>query len=412
MNQLLAGIPAYLTKQISDMIAKDPSIVNLSIGEPYFKPPHQLYDHLKREMFQSGDYGRIPNRYSDSKGSPELRKEIAIRYQRLYGASIDAEQEVLVTHGAAEAIWLSILTLTSIGDEVLIPDPSYIMYETAAKMLGRIPIKLPSRSAEDFCLNINDIEAHISAKTKMIIINSPENPTGTVYAPDLIMKIHSLARRYNFYFVHDEVYDAYVFNQRKHSNIFGHQTHTDANSLLINSFSKTFSMMGWRIGWIIGNAEAISQATKLHTNLTLNLAGFHQKAAASILNDPETESYCKDHIRQLEKNVSSFKSWLGESIGFDVNPATPSGGFFLFPRITRLYEHLPEEYTKLSTRGECVAQYLLKEIGIGVIPGCIYGKSGNDYIRIAVTVEEEKLEIARQRLLALDELLLRPVISD
>lgn len=397
MNPLISTISTYKSKEISDKVANDPSIVNLSIGEPFFSPPKLLYERLQSYLFnESQTFSHIPNRYADSKGELMLREEIAKRYYQLYKATIDPRENILITHGACGAIWLAVVTLTAIGDEIIIPDPSYLLYEIAGTLLGRVPVKVPTRAENGFCLDIRDIENAITSKTRMILINSPENPTGAVYDHQLIKEIHSLAQRHDLYFAHDEVYDGFVFNGT-HENIFRHESHIDDNSILINGFSKKFSMMGWRLGWLIGSANVISNAVKVHTNMTLNLGSFHQQAAASILNDPSIDGYLEGNLASVINNVAILRVSLTETPGFQLQNGIPKGGLFLFPEVSGLYDSLPDPYKRLQTKGESVAEFLLNECRIAVVPGIVYGSTGADHIRIVASVEERIAKEAAKR---------------
>jgi len=405
MNVMIASIPAYLSKQISDLVSSDPSVINLSIGEPYFKPPEILYQNFSKTPIAIGqDLDSISNKYAESRGSLDLRNAIATWYKRNYGAILSAEENVLVTHGACEAIWLSILTLTSLGDEVIIADPSYMLYEIAVKLVGRIPVKIPTSAENGFCLTVKQIEDALTARTKMILINSPENPTGAVYSAKAIKELHELAKKTGIQFVHDEVYDTFVFNAQ-HENVFRYQTNTDSASVLINSFSKKFSMMGWRIGWTVGTKEYINNATKVHTNLTLNLGSFHQECAATILNHETIDEYLHDHVRIIENNIKILKAALTKKAGFTLSGDTPKGALFLFPEISELYAAMPDKYKDSASKGECVARYLLQEHKIAVVPGMVYGKAGNDYIRVVGAVEEDKAKEAAYRFSAISKLM-------
>jgi aspartate/methionine/tyrosine aminotransferase len=402
MNTALQAMPTYLSKYISDRVSNDGSIINLSIGEPFFLPPEEVYDQLKADLF-SGGYDTIPNKYADSRGSRKLRAEIAQRYTRLYNATVDPETEVLVTHGAAEAIWLCILTLTSAGDEVLIPDPSYTLYETAVRLLGRAPIKLPTSASDGSCLSIDAITSSITPRTKMLIVNSPENPTGAVYPQDKLKGIHELAVERGFYFVHDEVYDSFIFDGQ-HENYLRLHEKIDDNSILINSFSKRFSMMGWRLGWIIGGKKIIDNATKVHTNLTLNLGVLHQDAAASVLNNQEVEKSLRKHVEQIKDNMNLLGSSLASVSEINLINGVPKAGFFLFPDISDLYEVIPAKYKNYSTKGEGVMEYLLEEHRVAVVPGYIYGKAGSNCIRIVAAVAHKAAKEAASRLAGVNTL--------
>ncbi|WP_198163586.1 pyridoxal phosphate-dependent aminotransferase [Pedobacter cryoconitis] len=379
-----------MSKTISDKVSSNPEIVNLSIGEPYFFPPDAVYNDLKSKLFTHGSYDLIPHKYAESKGGLSLRNEISIRYSRLYDASVDPKNEILITHGAAEAIWLSVLTLTSIGDEVIIPDPAYPMYETAVKLLGRVPVRLPTHADTNYCMDIQIIKKYTTANTKLIIINSPGNPTGGVYGRDLINEIAEFTKANGIYFVHDEVYDSYVFND-KHYNIFSLKNKIPDNCILINSFSKSFSMMSWRLGWMIGGEHIISNATKIHTNLTLNLGGFHQDSASILLNNEVVDSEVMVHFENIGRSMVNLWEAISKVEGIDAGNKPPKGGFFLFPNVSKLYEKIPNKFKTCNTIGECVTEYFLERYKIAVVPGCVYGQSGNDHIRIVVAVEEDKI---------------------
>lgn len=397
MNTAINQIPTYLSKLISDRVSADASIINLSIGEPFFKPPIEVYKELKATLFQDESYESFPNKYAESKGSLKLRKEIALRYLRNFSAIINPDSEIIVTHGAAEAIWLVILTLTSIGDEIIIPDPSYTMYETAVKLLGRIPIKIPTSANNKFCLNTTNLKNAITERTKLLIINSPENPTGAVYNKTLIEEIQVLSETHNFYFVQDEVYDSFVFDDT-HQNILSTNNHIPKNCILINSFSKKYAMMGWRLGWIVAEEPVIVSATKIHTNLTLNLNSFNQDAASVLLNNEKVELQLKSNAKQIKENMEKLYSALVKIKGISLVGGMPKAGFFLFPDVSELYTTIPKKYKKYPTIGECVMEYFIEKYKIATVPGHIYGKCGENCIRIVVAVESNKIEEAVHRL--------------
>jgi aspartate/methionine/tyrosine aminotransferase len=401
MNKHLQSLPIYLSKYISDRVSSDDTIVNLSIGEPFFKPPQKVMDELYKSLALQVQQN-IPYRYAESRGSSLLRSEISKRYKRLYNAQVDMESEVLVTHGAAEAIWLCILTATSEGDEVIIADPSYMLYETAVRFLGRVPVKLPTHAEDGFVLDPDSVAKAITSKTKLLIINSPENPTGAVYGKDVLLKLNELAEKNDFYFIHDEVYDSFLF-EGTHQNIFRHQSTIGPRSILINSFSKRFSMMGWRLGWIIANKDFLTEATKVHTNLTLNLGILHQDAASTVLNDIAVEDELKQHVKQISANMEVLINALANADGFSLPFGKPKSGFFLFPNISGLYDMMPDKFKAYRTKGEGVMEYMLERYKIAIVPGFIYGQSGNDAIRVVAAVNKEDIAIAASRFAAHSE---------
>lgn len=399
MNTTLREIPHYLSKTIADQVAADPEIVNLSIGEPYFLPPRQLENRFA-ELLQANIVasGHLPNRYAPSRGSEALRQAICVRYERLYGVSPDPAHSVLVTHGAAEAIWLSVLSLTSAGDEVLIPDPSYMLYETVIRLLGRIPVRIPVLASEGFQLEPEKVSSAITPKTKLLFINSPNNPTGSVHDREHFLALGALAEQYGFYIAHDEVYDCFLYGGRSHYNLL-REGNLPPYLVLINSFSKHYAMMGWRLGWMVASPVIIEAATKIHTNLTLNLGNFHQDAAAVLLNDPEVDAEIESHVAQIERQMGALASAIRQNPGFVLEEENPAGAFFLFPDIMPLYEQLDSHtQSAYASPSEAVAAFMIKKIKIAVVPGYIYGPSGHNHVRIVGAAAPAEIRRACEKL--------------
>lgn len=393
MNRDLETVPYYLSKKIADLVAQDPDIVNMSIGEPFFGPPMQLEQRFLAYLTEQLQHGHLPNKYAASKGDDRLRQAIATRYGRLYGLGPSADTEILVTHGAAEAVWLSVLSLTNVGDEVLIPDPSYMLYETVVRLLNRVPVKIPSSARAGFVLTAAEIAPHLTPKSKLMFVNSPDNPTGAVYGMADLRAIYELAVAHDFYLVHDEVYDSFL-GQKEHNNLLKDGAFPE-RYVLINSFSKRFSMMGWRLGWMAASARIIEAALKVHTNLTLNLGSFHQYIAGTLLNDPEVEVEVARHAAQIDRQIQQLFEVLESHPLFELSGHRPQGGFFLFPNVSALFEAMPAQYQKTTvTKGEAVATYLLDVHKIAVVPGYIYGPMGHNHVRIVAAIPADELEKA------------------
>lgn len=399
MNITLNEIPHYLSKAIADQAAADPEIVNLSIGEPYFLPPQQLENRFA-ELLQlhTGVGGHLPNRYAPSRGSEALRQAIGRRYERLYGVRPDPGSSILVTHGAAEAIWLCVLSLTSAGDEILIPDPSYMLYETVVRLLGRKPVRIPVSAADGFQLDPGKVKAALRSNTKLLFINSPNNPTGSVHGRERFVALGALAEQYGFYIAHDEVYDCFLFKGRNHYNLLNEGS-LPPYLVLINSFSKHYSMMGWRLGWMAASPAIIDAAVKVHTNLTLNLGNFHQDAAAVLLNDPSVDAEIERHVAQIERQMQQLAQAIRQNDGFALPEEDPDGAFFLFPDITPLYQRITGRWPgTFASPSEAVADFLLKKAKIAVVPGYIYGPSGHHHVRIVGAADPNETMRACSRL--------------
>jgi len=396
MNRVIQEIPHYLSKKIADLAAADPEVINLSIGEPFFGPPGQVEKRFAAFIQEQISRGILPNKYAPSRGEPSLRLAIADRYHRLYQLKPNPETEVLVTHGAAEAIWLSVLCLSEIGDEILIPDPSYMLYETVVRLLNRVPVRIPTRVENGFVLDPEDVKAAINDRTRILFINSPENPTGAVYSREVFRALGTMAEMNGFVIVHDEVYDGFVFGQ-PHYNLLC-EASWPPYLVLINSFSKRYAMMGWRLGWMTAAEPVISAALKVHTNLTLNLGSFHQEVAGTLLNDSEVEQDTITHAGQIGRQLTILYEALEAREEFHI-AMQPKGGFFLFPDVRPYYQMLSRKWQqKYPTPGEVVATHLFEKHKIAVVPGYVYGPAGANHVRVVGAVAAIDIERACERL--------------
>lgn len=396
MNTTLQNIPQYLSKKIADLAAKDPDIVNMSIGEPFFSPPKILETAWLAQLQQQFAEGRLPNKHAAARGDDGLRRAIADRYQRLYQVLPDAETDILVTHGVAEAIWLTVLALTDVGDEVLIPDPSYMLYEIAVRILNRVPVRVPSYAEDNFVVQAAAVKKALGSRTRLMFINSPENPTGAVYDRDTLTALGALADQYGFYLAHDEVYDTYAFRQ-PHANLL-HSGEWPPYLILLNSFSKRYAMMGWRIGWMAASEQVITEALKVHTNLTLNLNCFNQQVAGAILNNPGVNAEMNANMAQVNDQLIALHAVLSHQKAFRLPAQPPAGGLFLFPDVTPYYNTLPADIRAgHASPGEVVAAYLLERHKIAVVPGYVYGAAGVNHVRIVAAVPPDELKRACDR---------------
>lgn len=394
-NRIITGMPHYASKRISEAVRHDKEVISLSIGEPWFGPPRETAEILARLATNPIELAPLVNRYPESLGLLSLRSAISDRYDRLYGLAVDPNHQVLVTHGAAEAIWLSILACTEIEDEILIGDPSYMLYEALVRMLGRVPVRVKTGPQVGFCLTAEQVEEYLSPRARMLILNSPENPTGSICGTEQLQDLLALARQTGILVLHDEVYDAFAF-EAKHipAALLDPEI-----TIMTNSFSKKYGMPGWRLGWMVARRSIIELASKVHNYFALACAGVTQYVAAELLQSTRTG----DELVANAELVRQRSRWFADEIiklrGFTLPGGYPKGGLFLFVNVNQLYEALVERgEVKNESPGEAVADLLLKECKIAVVPGKVYGAGGEDYIRIVVAVEQEALKEAQSRL--------------
>lgn len=398
MNRDLLSTRSHSTKELSDSIAMDPEVLNLAIGEPGYGPPRRLIEAMIRRLDDgSCNDGVLPiHRYADSRGVPSLRREIAAYYRRLYGLSIDPENQVTITNGATEALWIAIYTLTNPGDEVLIADPTYFLYDRIATSLGRVPVPVPTRVESGFQLQVEAVLPLLSDRTRLLIVNSPCNPTGVLCDRKTLGQLVELARERSFYIVHDEVFDAIVF-AGEHVPALTFDPEGE-RVLMVNSFSKRSGMTGWRLGWLVAPPSVAAQATRSHMFVSLSTGTLIQESAAEILNDPESESEVRARIEGLRRKGERFAEALRQVVGLSIPIAPPAGTFYLFVDAAELHGRKVGDRFGPGTRSEQLMRYLLREAKIAVVPGSGFGRQGDGYLRISFAAPEEDLLQAVERL--------------
>jgi aminotransferase len=395
MSHLLTEIPTYASKRISEAIRGDPDTINLSITEPWFGPPGILPEILAGLSTRSHLAEHVGH-YADSLGLLELRQAIAARYARLYGMAVDPASEVLVTTGGSEAVTLAILAASDIGDEVLLGDPSYILYSNLAALLGRTVIRVPTGGGRGFHLTADMVAARISSRARLILVNSPENPTGSMCDRATMTELVTLARERDLLVMHDEVYDAFTLGTE---HVPARQVDAGA-SIMVNGLSKKYAMPGWRLGWLVGPAALVQLAAKAHNYLALSTSGIAQAAAAKILNDPGTTRELDDHAADVLKRLRSARLALSKMPGIELPEGLPQGGLFLFPNVRALGTRLSRPETHARGAGEVVAEWMLSGPKVAVVPGSVYGHEGRDHVRIVVGVAAQQLDEAMRRLTA------------
>jgi aminotransferase len=394
VNRSLVATRPHRSKQISDAVAGDPTIVDLTVGEPSYGPPGVVSDTLAALVAVRTDEPSVPhNHYAPGRGTTELRAAISAWYRRAYGLEVDPETEILVTHGAAEALWLSVFTLTEPGDEVLMPDPCYMLYEPITTALGRVPVRVPTVPEDGFALDPEQVERAVTARTRALLVNSPANPTGTVLEPETVARLVELAAERGFHVVHDEVFDCLVYEGEHVPAIAvpGGREH----ALVANSFSKRFGITGWRLGWLAGPAAVLAEAAKAHTLMTLAVARLPQVAVAAALAEPAIEEEVTRNCRRLRERGRRFLDEL-LALGFSCPGGAPRCGFYLFLR--------PDALADGDGSGETFAHYLLREARVAVVPGRVFGPAGDAFVRFSYAGPQDALDRALERLAELPAL--------
>ena len=352
------------------------NIIRLEIGRPDFDTPN----HIKEAGKLALDQGRV--HYSSNYGIIELREAIAEKLKRDNGLSVDPDSEVIVTVGANEAVFISMMALLDPGDEVLIPDPCWLHYFYCARMAGAIPVSVPMRMENRFNPNIEDFRSRLTPRTRMIVINTPNNPTGAVYSERVLKDFAELAIVNDLFVFSDEIYEKMVYNGERHYSTATFPGMRE-RTITINGFSKIYAMTGWRLGYAVADKELISALIRIHQYTTVCATSFAQWGAIEALKGPQTEA--ERMVKEFDRRRMLVYDALQEMQGIHV--VEPKGAFYIFPNIRELGK-TPEELTR----------YLLEEAKIAVIPGTTLGEFGVDFIRISYANSYENLEIAMERM--------------
>jgi aminotransferase len=399
LNRTLTSMPVYATKAISKKANTVPDVCNLSIGEPVFGPPdHLIKPAVVQDLTRDALLDAL-NRYEISAGSLELRQAIAAWYQRRYGMNVDAETEVLVTHGAVEAIALAVLCATEPNDVVGLTDPSYMLYERSVATLGRRPKGFRRAAGMTEYAALVDSDAQFAKDfgcSKAIIVNSPENPTGYVLSRGEWEILGEIARKNDAWIIHDEVYDTMDFD-REHIPARSIDS-LASRTIMINSCSKKFGTPGLRIGWMVANEELITIAAKAHDYLYLGVNILFERIAVRMLTDPDIEPWLSQNRLMLRGRRDLAVRSLSCADGFTWD-RHPMGAMFLFPDVQSLYEQLPDAFKAEGFKvGTAVANYLLDQCKVAVVPGEVYGSSVSSHIRLVLCSAERTFQSSIDRL--------------
>lgn len=393
LSSAALNVPAYASKAASRSREGVVGRIDLSFGQPWFGPPEFLDD----EMWLAVRSG-VTNRYEASGGDPELREAIAARYTDS-GYSNNGWQNVMVSQGASSAFALAILTVTDPHDTVLIPDPGYTLYAESCRILGRRPARYVRNVSDGYAVFEPAVRGLEATDAKLIVVNSPENPTGYVWDRDEMLALAEYCRQRAVYLLHDEVYDDFVFDGASH--LSAHGPEESSHVVLINSFSKRYGLPSLRIGWLRASESIVRAAGRLQDYLSMSVSSINETLAHLLLRDANAKGWVARRAMELQlarDDVCSSLLGRGDHFG---ETYVPKGGMFLFLNVKPLADRLAygKYQTDGSSSGETVAQYLEDRALVATLPGRVYGTAGEDYIRLVLAVPPQQLERAVGRIL-------------
>jgi len=354
--------------------AKGKEIIHLEIGEPDFDTPVNIREAAKKALDEGWTH------YGPANGLPELRKAIAEEVSKTRGIPVDPD-EVVVTPGAKPIMFFTILALVNEGDEVIYPNPGFPIYESVINFVNAKAVPIPLREENEFRFDINEFKSLVTEKTRMVIINSPQNPTGGVLTKEDLVEIANTVKNKNIMVLSDEVYIRILYEGEHHSiaSLDGMKEKT----IILDGFSKTYSMTGWRLGYGVMPKDLAAHVTKLMVNSNSCTCSFSQRAGIEALKGPQEESY--KMVEQFHKRRDVIVDGLNKIKGFKC--LKPKGAFYVFPNI--------KETGKSSKELESI---LLNEAGVAALSGTSFGKFGDGYLRFSYANSIENIEKALERI--------------
>lgn len=367
----VAGLKPSGIRKFFDLVSEMDDVISLGVGEPDFDTPW----HIRDEGIYSLEKGRTY--YTSNAGLMELREEISSYVKRKYEAQYDPKTEILVTVGGSEAIDLAMRAMLNPGDEVLIPQPSFVAYEPCAVMADGVVKTIDLKEENEFRLTAQELRDSISDRTKILVLPFPNNPTGAIMTREDLEAIAKVIIEKDLIVVSDEIYSELTYYGEPHVSIASLPGMRE-RTILLNGFSKAFAMTGWRLGYACGPQEVIAQMTKLHQFAIMSAPTTSQYAAVEALKNGEED------VLEMREAYNGRRRYLMQSFReMGLKCFEPYGAFYVFPCI--------KEFGMTS---EEFAQRLLEEEKVAVVPGSAFGDCGEGYIRISYAYSLEDLKIA------------------
>lgn len=351
-----------------------PGLINLGSGTPDFLPPQYVMDAMHKAV----DEGKI--KYTAWTGIPELRRAIADKLASENGISIDPDSELIVTSGAQEALMVTLMTLLDEGDQILTPSPHYDEYTRDAMILGGELVPVPTTIESNFTINVADLEAAITERTRAIIVVTPNNPTGTVLPESVLREIADLAVRRDLMLISDEIYEYYTFGEHKHISMASLPGMKD-RTITINSFSKSFSMTGLRLGYIAAPAPVIQAMLPFHHAMMICANTVTQYGGLAVLQQPR--DWFRDQLAEYDRRRSL---WMQTLDAIPLPYSEPQGAYYVFIDIRPTGLTSAEFVERARSEARLVFQ-----------PGTIGGGAGEGFIRGALTTGSPEFEEGLER---------------
>lgn len=371
------NIPPSGIRRFFDIAATMENVISLGIGEPDFDTPGPIV----RAGVAALERGET--HYTSNSGLVELRRAIAAHIEKHYEQMYNPASEILVTVGVSEALFLAMSALLDPGDEIIIPDPSFVSYQPTARLIGAVPVSVPTSADENFDITAEAIEAAVTEKTKAILVPSPNNPTGTVMSRERLNEVAAIVKQHDLVVISDEIYDRLVYGDAKHT-CFASLPGMYQRTMVLQGFSKAYAMTGWRIGYLVGPAELVGEMRKTHQYLIMSAPTPSQWAALKALEigEPFVQEMRAEYDRRRQLIIQGLNT-------MGLNCTQPQGAFYAFPCIA-----------SSGLDDEDFAEHLLQEEHVAVVPGRVFGECGKGHVRMSYATSYEEIEEALEHIAA------------
>ena len=368
------GIRRVLEKA-NKLEAEGRKIVHFEVGQPDFDTPANIKEAAKKALDQG------VTAYSSNYGDIRLRRAIAEKLERMNHLKVDPTKEIMVTCGGEEAVAAALFALLEKGDEVLIADPSYIPYSSLTKIAEAEPVYVPLDEKNGYCFDLEKLEAAITNKTKLLILCTPGNPTGTMMDEESLRRLAEICCRHDILVLADEAYEQVLYDGNKHISIASLPGMWE-RTITVQSFSKTYSMCGWRIGYLVAPAELMRIVVRAHQTVAMNACSFGQLGALEALTGPQDSLYAM--LAEFDRRRLLLYNGLKE---LGIPCSRPQAAFYLFPDIG---EFGMDSFT--------FAELLLDKYGVATVPGVEFGKNGENHLRISYATSFEDCQMGLHRI--------------
>jgi aminotransferase len=376
ISDRIRGVSKSGIREIYDLAQSLQDVISLGIGEPDFDAPVNVREATKDAIDHNF------TKYTTNSGMLELREAIARKLRRENGIDADPHKEIIVTAGATQAIFVAMNCILNPGDEAILPAPLFPAYREAVKLASGIPVEVPLKEELGFSLDLDLIEERISPRTRIIVLNSPNNPTGAVFSRNDIDVLCDLAVKHNLYLISDEIYEKYLYEGATGFSPASREEFRN-RVVTVNGFAKTYAMTGWRLGYAAANSELINSMVRYNMYNATCVTTFVQKAGVAALETP-IPTFFPQILKKFEARRQAMCDGLGE-LGFELVP--PRGAFYVFPRL-------------VGFKSDSVTfsrDFVTKE-RVATAPGSSFGEIGEGHIRISYALELSRIREALDRL--------------